>query len=374
MLDLANEVKRIKDSGRQVVDLSLGQPDVPPPSHISGAMRDALASPVFSYSDTAGVVELRSLIAKMYAKSSGAQTDSSNVVVTPGSKHALFVSFLSLLDPGDEVLCPEPYFPPYAEISALVGAKLTTVPVKWAPDSVRLDLDRFLDSATRRTKVILLNYPNNPVGWTLRREEVRRVAEFCSEKGVYLVSDEIYDRIVFDGLQHCTSWAFSQGTDRIVSIGSFSKTYSMISYRLGYFVAAKSLAREMLKAVRATVTMVNPYVQQAGCAALTGPQGFVASRLAKYQWRRDRCLRILNEKGIYAPSPAGAFYLFIEVPSRWAVSDLVKTLLHEDGVAVLPGEAFGKRWRQFVRVSLGTSDSDLFTGMRALARRCQPNQ
>lgn len=364
MLSLASEVSRIRESGKTVIDLSLGQPDLPAPPHISDAFRQALLNPTSSYSATEGLPELRGLIAERQSAASKVETSPSQIIVTAGSKHAIFVSLLALLDSGDEVLVPEPYFPPYEEIAALVGVNLRTVPMEWSPERVRLDIDKLLGAVTRRTKVILLNYPNNPAGWTLEEADVKKVAEFCSDKGVYLVSDEIYDRIVFDGRQHCPAWAFSKGTDCLVSIGSFSKTYSMVPYRLGYLIAKSGVAREILKVVRATITMVDPYAQKAGCAALAGPQDFVTSRLAKYQERRDRCLQILRADGFVVPPPQGAFYLFVRMNDGVDVPKLANKLLNRESVAVLPGGVFGERWGQFVRMSFATADSDLFTGVQ----------
>lgn len=363
MLDLAQEVRRLKDSGRRVIDLSLGQPDVPAPTHIAAALREAAKKPSASYSATAGSANLRELIAKRYTESARVDADPSEVIVTPGSKHALFVTLLSLLDPGEEVLVPEPFFPPYGEIASLIGAKLRTVPISWTHNRSSLDVEDFLGAATRKTKVVLLNYPNNPAGWTLEGRQLKAIADFCSNREIYLVADEIYDRIVFDDRKHKSAWAFSNGSDWVVSIGSFSKTYSMIPYRLGYLVARSGIAREILKAVRATVTMVSPFVQQAGCAALTGPQDFVSQRLAKYQERRDRSISYLRRHGVRVPTPEGAFYLFTRLPRGTDVPALARKLLSQKGVAVLTGGAFGSRWEDFVRFSLGTSDPDLYEGL-----------
>jgi aspartate/methionine/tyrosine aminotransferase len=374
MLELANEIMRIESSGTKVIDLSLGQPDVPAPAHITKAFREAIGEPISSYSTSAGSPELRRLIAEEYTRTSKVKTDPSEVIVTSGSKHALFVSLLALLDPGDEILVPEPYFPPYAEICALTGARLKTVPVTWKAHKVELETSKLLTATSRRTKVILLNYPNNPAGWTLKRREVKEVVKFCSDEAISLVSDEIYDRIVFDNRLHCPAWTFSQGTNFVIGIGSFSKTYSMIPYRLGYVVAHNEVGREILKVVRATITMVNPYVQKAGCAALSGPQDFVTSRLAKYQERRDRCLQMLKKNGIAVPTPAGAFYLFIKLADTIDVQNFVRDLLNQDHVAVLPGAIFGRKWQKFVRLSLGTNDSSLFEGITRFVNRYLSNQ
>lgn len=362
MFEFADKIRQMEASG-SVIDLSLGQPDVPAPPHIASAVQKALETPITSYSASGGSLELRSLIADKYAEESSVHTEASEVLVTSGSKHALFISLLSLLDQGDEILVHEPYFPPYAEIAGLVGAALKTVPISSESNHFKLDLDLLFSSVTAKTKVILLNYPNNPAGWTLGEKEVKHLADFCSEKGIFLVSDEIYDKIVFDGRVHSHSWAYSQGTDRVVGLGSFSKTYSMVPYRLGYVVAKARVIKDIMKAQRATVTMVSPYVQAAGVAALIGPQDFVRSRLEKYQERRDEYIRLLRKEGITVSKPEGAFYFFVKMPEGIDIMKFAIGFLEEERVAVLPGTIFGKRWEGFVRISFATEDQSLRNGM-----------
>lgn len=362
MFEFADKIRKMEASG-SVIDLSLGQPDMPAPPHIAAAVQRALETPITSYSASAGSSELRSLIANKYAEESGVHTEASEVVVTAGSKHALFISLLTLLDQEDEILVHEPYFPTYAEIAGLVGATLKTVPISSESNHFKLDLDLLFSSVNTKTKVILVNYPNNPAGWTLAENEVKKLADFCSEKGIFLVSDEIYDKIVFDGRVHSHSWVHSQGTDNVIGLGSFSKTYSMVPYRLGYVVAKTRVIKDIMKAQRATVTMVSPYVQAAGVAALTGPQAFVKSRLEKYQERRDEYVRLLRKEGIPVSKPEGAFYFFVKVPEGTDVMKFVTKFLEEEHVAVLPGAIFGKRWEGFVRISFATEDQSLRNGI-----------
>lgn len=362
MFEFADKIRRMESSG-QVIDLSLGQPDAPAPRHIPEALQRSLNTPITSYSSSAGSMDLRNLIADRYSEESRVSTDPSEIVITAGSKHALFISLLSILDQGDEVLTHEPYFPAYAEIAGLVGAVLKTVPISNDANRLKLDLNSLFSSVTSKTKMILVNYPNNPAGWTLTSEEVKKLAEFCSDKGIFLVSDEIYDKIVFDGLRHCHSWTYSKDTDRIIGLGSFSKTYSMVPYRLGYIVAKTVAIRDILKAQRATVTMVSPYVQSAGVAALSGPQDFVKARLEKYQERRDTYVRMLRNDGIPVPKPDGAFYLFVKMPDGTDVLKFATNFLEQERVAVLPGAIFGKRWENYVRISIATEDASLHEGM-----------
>jgi len=313
MFDLADRVRALQQRGIKVTDLSLGQPEVPPPDHVAKAAQEALDKPITSYTSAAGAQELRSLIAGKISEESEKNVSPSEIIVTCGSKHALFITLLSLLDPGDELLVHEPYFPPYAEIAGLAEAKLTTVPIEGG-----LDVDRLLSGVTPRTKVILANYPNNPAGWTLNHKQVERIADFCSSKGIYFVSDEIYDKIVFDGKTHTHAWSFA--SPFVIELGSFSKTYSMVPYRLGFILANERVCTQLLKTQRATITMVSPYIQAAGIAALRGPQDFVAQRLRKYEERRNRCVDLLSKQGVPVTKPEGAFYLFVKMRDTTNVS------------------------------------------------------
>lgn len=363
MFEIADRIREIQAKGEKVIDLSLGQPEVPAPGHITEAIKMSLDHPITSYTAAAGSLELRSIISEKFTKDTQAKTDRSEVIVTCGSKHALFITLLSLVDPGEEILVPEPYFPAYAEITALIGGKLSTVEAAHSEKDLRVDVEELLSAVNKKTKVILLNYPNNPGGWTLSFDQVRRIADFCSENEIYLVSDEIYNKIVFDEKVHASAWSFSKDSDYIVSLGSFSKTYSMVPFRLGYVVARRGICDSILKAQRGTITMVSPYIQNGGIAALKGPQDFVAHRMKKYQQRRDKCIEMLRKAGINSPKPEGAFYLFIKLPNSSEASKFAINLLDHDRVAVLPGSIFGPKWKSYVRISFATEDSDLYAGL-----------
>jgi len=360
MFEFADKVRKLQQQGINVSDLSLGQPDIPAPDHISRALIESAENPITSYTSAAGSLELRNLISEFYSKESDSDTNPSDVVVTCGSKHALFISLLSLVDQGDEILVPEPYFPPYAEIAGLIGAKLKTVPISDGPQGFSLDVEKLLSAVSSRTKVILLNYPSNPAGWTLDGSKIKKIVEFCISKQIYLLSDEIYDKIVFDNRVHVHARSFAHGSNYIVELGSFSKTYSMVPYRLGFIIANKNVCSEILKSQRATITMVSPYVQAAGCAALKGPQDFVLKRLRKYEERRNSCIEILKRLDIPVVNPEGAFYLFIKMPERTNASEFATRFLEQDNIAVLPGEIFGVAWSRYVRLSFATPDAVLY--------------
>ncbi|MDA4111986.1 MAG: aminotransferase class I/II-fold pyridoxal phosphate-dependent enzyme [Thaumarchaeota archaeon] len=370
MFEFADRIRVLQEQGINITDLSLGQPEVPAPGHIARALQRALEKPILSYTSAAGSQELRSLIANKLSQESGREVTVSQVIVTCGSKHALFITLLSLLDPGDEIIVHEPYFPPYAEIAGLTGAKLTTVPVAVNSETgFSLDVDEMIAAVTSKTKVILVNYPNNPAGWTLDGGKIKRLADFCMSRGIYFVSDEIYDKIVFDGKVHTHAWEYSDQSRHVIELGSFSKTYSMVPYRLGFIVAKDGVCSELLKTQRATITMVSPYIQAAGSAALKGPQDFVAQRLRKYEERRDKCVELLSKQNIRVAKPEGAFYLFVKMPDKVNVAKFALDFLEEEHIALLPGEIFGIRWRNYVRMSFATPDENLYPAIERFSKR-----
>jgi aspartate/methionine/tyrosine aminotransferase len=370
MFQFADRIRVLQQQGINVTDLSLGQPEVPAPAHITKALQQALEKPITSYSSPAGSQELRSLISNKLSEESGKEVSVSQVIVTCGSKHALFITLLSLLDPGDEILVHEPYFPPYAEIAGLAGAKLTTVPVATNSENrFSLDVDEMIAAVTSKTKVILVNYPNNPAGWTLDGSKVKRLTDFCTSRGIYFVSDEIYDRIVFEGKVHTHAWEYSDQSRYLIELGSFSKTYSMVPFRLGFIIANDGVCSELLKTQRATITMVSPYIQTAGCAALKGPQDFVAQRLRKYEERSNKCVELLSKQDIRVAKPEGAFYLFIKMPDNLNVTKFALDFLEEKHIAILPGEIFGIRWRNYVRMSFATPDESLYPAIEKFSKR-----
>ena len=370
MLGFAERIRQIESSSRKkVIDLSLGQPEVPAPNHISAAFQKSIEVPMTTYSSSAGSAELRTLIAERISLESGAQADADGVIITSGSKHALFISLLSLVDRDDEVLVFEPYFPPYLEIVELVGGKLKTVPINdLTPTRIRPDFESLFAAISRKTKVVLMNYPNNPAGWSIEEDKIKKIADLCSEKGIYLLSDEIYDKIVFDGRSHTSAWSFSADSEFIIKLGSFSKTYSMVPYRLGFLLSQTRISRELIKSQRATITMVSPYIQAAGVAAIRGPQEFVSDRLKKYQERRDRCLSVFDREGITVSKPDGTFYFFIKIPRSTNEDEFAGKLLEEEHVAVLPGSIFGERWRNYIRISFATKDSELDVAVEKISK------
>jgi aspartate/methionine/tyrosine aminotransferase len=359
-----NSVRRqLEAKGVEVIDLAGGIPEVEAPRHVVDATRRAVG--VQTEVTPMGMLALREAIAEKLKKDDGSEVDPAEVLITPGSKASLYVSILSTINAGDEILVPSPYFHPYLQQIAIAGGKPVLIPCREG-GTFRLRPKEVESRVTENTKMIILNYPNNPAGWTLTKQELKEVVEIAHKHDLLVVSDEIYDEIIFDEVDHHHITSFDDARERTILCNSFSKTYCMIRYRLGYIVADRSLINHMAKLLIAMITQYNPFVQAAGLAALKGPQDFVDERRKTYQRRRDFALKQLNKiQGVRCSKPHGAFYVFpnlheLSIPSM----ELAKRLIEEVHVATTPGICFGN-WDTFLRIALTDEDENI---ERAIAR------
>ncbi|MEM4297519.1 MAG: aminotransferase class I/II-fold pyridoxal phosphate-dependent enzyme, partial [Nitrososphaerota archaeon] len=279
MLTFAEKVRELKRRGVQIIDLSLGQPEEPPPSHVAEAVAKASLETRPEYESIAGLWELREAIARRLHLDDGSEVTPDRIIITSGAKHALMLSIMSLVEDGSEVLLPTPTFPPYKEIVSLAGGSPIFYKLdpsnEWYPS-----LSEIEGKISGRTRLVVLNYPHNPTGWEPNEDIIRRILEVASAHDVYVLSDEPYEKIILHSkVKHYHLTYFSQFSDRCIMVNSFSKTYGMIAYRLGYLVSPPHLAEQITKLQRSSITNVSPIIQQAGLAALTGPQDYVSRRL-----------------------------------------------------------------------------------------------
>lgn len=357
LLEINSVRRQLEVKGVEIIDLAGGVPEVEAPKHVIEATRDAVG--VQAEVTPMGMLALREAIVEKLKKDDGSEVDPAEVLITPGSKASLYVSILSTINAGDEILIPSPYFHPYLQQIAIAGGKPILIPCKQG-ETFRLRTKDIESRVTKKTKMIILNYPNNPAGWTLTKQELKEVVEIAHKYDLLVVSDEIYDKIIFDGLDHPHITSFDDARERTIMCNSFSKTYCMIRYRLGYIVADRSLVRHMAKLVIAMITQYNPFVQEAGLAALKGPQDFVDERREIYQKRRDFSVSQLNKiRGVKCSKPHGAFYVFpnlheLGIPSM----ELAKRLIEEAHVATTPGICFGN-WDTFLRIALTDQDENI---------------
>lgn len=348
-----------------VLHLEVGEPDFATPAHIVEAGVAAARAGYTHYTPNAGLPELRAAIAELTATTLHRPIAPQQVVVTSGSVCGLMSSLMALVEPGDEVLIPDPGWPNYDMMVRSIGA--IPRPYRLAPErGYAPDLDALARQVTPRTKVLLVNSPANPTGAVFTQADVRGLVELADAHDVFLLSDEVYDQLVFGTEHHSPARWDTDG--RVISVHSFSKTYAMTGWRVGYVVAPPAIAEVVTKLQEPLVSCASAISQKAAQAALSGPQSCVAEMRAAYQARRDTAHAILDQAGVHASRPLGAFYMLVDVSRVTRDSyAFAHQLLASQRVAVAPGETFGAAGQGLVRVSLATAPSALEEGVRRLA-------
>jgi aspartate/methionine/tyrosine aminotransferase len=360
-LDVFRRAMELEHTGRSIVHLELGAPDVDAPSHVVDAAVAALRAGDARYVAPQGLPELREAIAAD-VRSRGIDVSADQVIVTPSAKTAVFYAMLATVEPGSEVLVPDPGFPIYPSMARFAGG----VPVGYALDADNApDVDDIAMRIGPRTRVLCLNSPNNPTGGALDAADMARLAELVARHDLRVVTDDIYSRLVFDGGRAPTIAAFDRARARTMLVDGFSKTYAMTGYRLGYLVVPRPWVERLVTMSVNGHTCVPPFIQRAGIAALTGPQDIVATQIAAYRARRDLLVRGLNAlPGVQCPVPAGAFYVFPDFSALLAAHGLTSRafadrLLETHGVAAIDGAAFGPRGEGRLRLSFASAQADL---------------
>jgi len=355
----------LERQGKEVVHLEIGEPDFDTPPHIRKAAIDALEAGWTHYGPSAGLMDAREAVAEDVARWRRIPVSPQQVVITPGGKPILFFTLMALLDEGDEAIYPNPGFPIYESVIRFLGAKAVPIPLREKNDW-GIDLGELESLITPRTKLLILNSPHNPTGGVLDPSVVDEIAELAARRKLYVLSDEIYSRILFDA-PHRTPAAHAGIRDRVIILDGFSKTYAMTGWRLGYGVMHPDLAQHVARLMTNCNSCTNSFVQKAGIAALRGPQDAVDRMVAEFRRRRDRLVAGLNElPGISCTVPRGAFYAFPNVTGTGLSSQaLADALLSEAGVACLSGTAFGAHGEGYLRLSCANSLPNL---EKALAR------
>ena len=350
------KAQALEAQGRDVVHLEIGQPDVPTFDNVAQAGIRAIEEGRTQYNPPPGVDALRKVIAEDAGRRRGIAVKAAEVVVVPGAKPMLFFPTLALVEPGDEVIYPDPGFPTYAAMIGVAGG--VPVPVRLREETgFAFDLDAFDEAVSDRTRLIVLNSPGNPTGGVLSRDVLGHVAEAAQRHDAWVLSDEIYMRLVFDGVSAPSITELPGMRERTVICDGFSKTYAMTGWRLGYGVMPESLAERLGLLLTHSVGCTATFTQYAGVEALTAPQQQVDAVVAEYQRRRDVLVDGLNAiPGVHCQMPQGAFYTFPNITAFGRSSDwMADYLLEEAGVAVLPGTAFGAGGEGYLRLCFANS-------------------
>jgi aspartate/methionine/tyrosine aminotransferase len=373
--DVLQRARALEAQGQRVIHLEIGQPDFPTPAHIREAGKRALDEGWTGYGPTPGFPDVREAIAAHVGTTRGIDVSGANVVVVPGGKPIMFFSMLAVLEPGDEVIYPNPSFPIYESLINFLGA--TPVPIPLIESSgFSFDLDAFEAALSPRTKLVVLNSPANPTGGIIPRADLARIADLLRDRDLLVLSDEIYSRICYDG-EPASITQFDGMLEKTIILVGFSKTYSMTGWRLGYGVMPLWLVDAVDKLMVNSNSCTASFTQRAGLAALEGPQSAVAAMVAEFRRRRDVIVDGLNEiPGFRCARPAGAFYVFPNVTGTGVSSDaLADQLLTEAGVACLSGTAFGRYGDGYLRFSYAASLDQIEEAVgriRELSRRWSP--
>ena len=365
------EARRRAAEGRDVVRLDIGEPDLPTPPHIVAAGVEALHAGATRYVAPAGIPALRAAIADAQ-RSRGLAATPEQVVVTSGAKPMLLYALLALVGRGDEVLVPDPGYPSYAAAVRLAGGRARRYALARVGARFGLDVGALRDAVTPRTRVLVLNTPQNPTGCTLGADDRAAVAEIAAEHDLWVISDEIYSGLCYDGASPPESVAALPGMDaRTVVVDGFSKTYAMTGWRLGYGVMPASLVPAIVNLVNESTTCAPAFVQHAGLAALTGPQDAARAMREEFRLRRDALVAGLRElPGVDAAPPDGAFYVFADVRGLLGRGEtsaaLAERLLREHDVACIPGSAYGRLGEGMLRLAFTTGEERLREAVRRI--------
>jgi len=359
--------KALERQGKNIIHLEIGEPDFDTPQNIKEAAVKALYAGYTHYVPAAGIPELREAIAEYISKTREIQVDPEEVVVTPGAKPIIFFTILACVNPGEEVLYPNPGFPIYESVIKFVGAKPVPIPLKEEND-FRIDHEYVKEKITEKTKMIILNSPENPTGGVLTRDDLKLIADCIAERDDLIVlSDEIYSRIIYEG-SHESIASLPGMKEKTVILDGFSKTHAMTGWRLGYGVMRKDLAEKITQLVINSNSCTCAFVQVAGIEALKGPQDSADRMVAEFRKRREIIVEGLNRiKGVTCKKPKGAFYVFPNITGTGMRSkELSDYLLNEVGVAVLPGTSFGRYGEGYLRISFANSAENIKEALRRI--------
>jgi len=360
------QAQALEAKGVDVIHLEIGEPDFDTPQHICNAATKAIANGYTHYCNSQGILALRVEITKEIERTRGISVKPDCVVVTPGAKPIMFYSILALLEEGDEAIYPDPGFPIYESMINFTGANPVPIPLREELD-FRLDVDELKSKITSRTKLIIINSPHNPTGGALERDDICAIAELAQKHNITVLSDEIYDHIIYEGEPHSIA-SLPGMLARTILLSGFSKTYAMTGWRLGYAIMPPELVDPVVRLIVNSVSCTPAFIQYAGIEALTGPQDSVSRMVDEFKKRRNLMVEGLNAiPGISCLRPRGAFYVFPNV-QRLGIdcSRLADYLLNKAGIATLSGTAFGKFGEGYLRLSYATSLENIEKALRKI--------
>ena len=349
------KAKSLEAQGKDIIHLEIGQPDFTTPMNVCEAAFKAMKDGHTGYCPSAGLPEFREVVAQHISETRKIDIHPDEVTVTPGAKPIIFFTILALVDDEDEVIYPEPGFPVYESVIDFIGGKAIPLPLREEVD-FRFRIEDLVDSITDRTKLLILNSPQNPTGGTLTASDLTAIAELAQQHRFYILTDEVYSRLLYEGT-HQSIISLPGMKEQTILIDGHSKTYAMTGWRLGYGVAPREIADKITRLTINSNSCTATFTQIAGIEALTGPQTFVTQMVNEFQKRRDVIVDGLNAiNGIKCVKPLGSFYVFPNVTELpLSCEEMADYLMDEVGVALLPGTAFGKFGDGYLRLSYANS-------------------
>ena len=375
-LAVAAKAKQMQAEGIDVVSFGAGEPDFDTPEHIKQAAIESLKSGFTKYTPTSGTADLKQAICDKLARDNGLVYDKFQVIVSLGAKHSIYNAVLATINPGDEVIIPAPYWVSYPEMVNMADGRCVYVQTD-ETTLFRAPVDIIRAAVTPKTRMLILNSPSNPTGGVYDRKQIEQIAELAVEKGFYVVADEIYEKIIYDGREHVSIASLGDEIKRLtITVNGLSKAYSMTGWRLGYIAAEKEIIAAMTAIQSHSASNMVSFTQPAAVAALNGPQGVVDEMVKEFDKRRNYIVGRLNDiEGISCTMPGGAFYVFPNVSNIYGrkhngkpiinSETLTDFLLEEAKVAVVAGSGFGAD--NYIRLSYATSMENIEKGVDRIA-------
>jgi aspartate/methionine/tyrosine aminotransferase len=372
--EVLSKARALESQGRSIIHLEIGEPDFDTPPNVVEAAIDALRKGWTHYGPSAGLPELRQTIADYVSRTRGVEVSPDEVVVVPGGKPIMFFSILALIEEGDEVIYPNPGFPIYESMINYAGGKAVPIQLREECDFA-MDVSEMASLITGRTKLIILNSPQNPTGGVLPRRDIEQAARAIGDRNIMVLSDEIYSRLQFEG-EPFSIMSVPGMQDRTILLDGFSKTYAMTGWRIGYGVMRADLAAHITRLMTNSNSCTASFTQMAGIEALRGDQSAVGRMCAEFQRRSELFVAGLNRiKGFSCHMPKGAFYVFANITGTgWGSKPLADALLEQAGVAALSGTAFGQFGEGYVRFSVANSIEKLSQALERIDQWTRQNR
>ncbi len=354
--EILARAQALEKQGRRVLHFEIGEPDMETPEHIAEAGIQAIRDRKTHYVPSLGLMELREAVVEEIKNTRGYAPDIDQVVITPGLKPGIFFSMLATVDPGDEVIFPEPGYPAYGSAAAMIGAEPVPVPLL-EENSFRMNPDDVRQRVTGKTKAVIINSPQNPTGSVMTEDELRDIHDIARKHDFFVISDEVYSKMTYDGPPAPSITTYDQARERTILLDGFSKCYVMTGWRLGYMVVPAVMAERLRDYLVSAVSCTAAFTQWAGVEALTGDQSFIPGMMDRFTQKRDRIVHGLNRvPGMHCRVPEGAFYAFVNIRETGMTSQAcAEYILNECGVATVPGTAFGAAGEGYLRFSYATS-------------------